>query len=749
MTRFSPVRTGPALALAAIGLVVGLTAAVAQAGSTLNVCPSGCTYATVQSAVDAATAGDTVVVAAGTYAEVVTVGKDLTLRGAQSGVAGEAHTGGESVVTGVHVTNANVTIDGFEVRPGTSNAGTGIIIHGGTTQIVRNSVLTQYDSSGAFWATGSGTLDFSRNAVGPATGTVADGLQVQNGVTAGTATISDNVFTDASTGGGADAALSFGSSTGTVVSGNRSTGGETLVALFNSADAEISGNTFAGDPSYSGSILYVGGNDTGTTISGNTVSGASGGGVAVKNSFGYGANAGTTITGNTLANNNYGVDVGAGAIAATDTVAAHGNVVTGNTTSIRNLSDGAVDAARNWFGSVARPAALAGVTTTPWCTDSSCSTSSDDASLVGLSLSAGSLSFASATTSYAVGVPDTVATIAVTATATPGADAVVTGAGSLAVGDNTIHVAVTSADGTATRTYTVTVTRAAPAAPQATTTTATTTTTASPPPVTTAATTPAVNTPAAAAAAPGASGAVRVTVGPPTAGPGSVGAAGAPVTVTVAWTPTAFTEPVTVALTPTAETTGAGATPPAVAGGFSVGPTVVQLSVTTSGGTAVTTFQAPLVIHLSAREGGDVPAYSRDGTSWTTIPRLPAPELPDGKQDGYFVQPDGSIDIYTRHATFFGLLVDTVGPAAPALRASIDSHGLRLSWRGARDNVGVARYRIARDGRAVETTLRTTVVLKARAGRWTVTALDAAGNVGAASNRVVVQRGRHGLRVRR
>jgi hypothetical protein len=41
------------------------------------------------------------------------------------------------------------------------------------------------------------------------------------------------------------------------------------------------------------------------------------------------------------------------------------------------------------------------------------------------------------------------------------------------------------------------------------------------------------------------------------------------------------------------------------------------------------------------------------------------------------------------------------------------------------------------------------VVVKARAGRWTVTALDAVGNVGAASNRVVVRRGTHGLRVRR
>ena len=56
----------------------------------LHVCPSGCTYSTVQAAVDAATAGDVIKVATGVYTDVSTrqgvtqtvyVSKTVTVRG--------------------------------------------------------------------------------------------------------------------------------------------------------------------------------------------------------------------------------------------------------------------------------------------------------------------------------------------------------------------------------------------------------------------------------------------------------------------------------------------------------------------------------------------------------------------------------------------------------------------------------------------------------------------------------------------
>ena len=57
----------------------------ASAGTQITVCPSGCSYTSVQAAVDAVPSGTTIRVAAGTYVEAVTVGKNVTLTGAGAG----------------------------------------------------------------------------------------------------------------------------------------------------------------------------------------------------------------------------------------------------------------------------------------------------------------------------------------------------------------------------------------------------------------------------------------------------------------------------------------------------------------------------------------------------------------------------------------------------------------------------------------------------------------------------------------
>ena len=103
---------------------------------------------------------------------------------------------------------------------------------------------------------------------------------------------------------------------------------------------------------------------------------------------------------------------------------------------------------------------------------------SADADLSALTISAGTLpAFAAATTSYAVDVDNDVASVTLTPTTNDdGASVTVagvmvtsgtaSGANNLDVGANDINIVVTAADGTTTKTYTVTVTRAANTAPR-------------------------------------------------------------------------------------------------------------------------------------------------------------------------------------------------------------------------------------------------------------------------------------------
>lgn len=81
-------------------------------------------YPTIQAAINAASDGDTIIVAAGLYKENVVVNKSLTLKGAQAGVDARNRSGSETVIeptegTGIRVitaVNRVVVIDGLTVR---------------------------------------------------------------------------------------------------------------------------------------------------------------------------------------------------------------------------------------------------------------------------------------------------------------------------------------------------------------------------------------------------------------------------------------------------------------------------------------------------------------------------------------------------------------------------------------------------------------------------------------------------------
>jgi hypothetical protein len=103
---------------------------------------------TIQAAINKASPGDTIMVAAGAYPELaagpLTVNKTLTLKGAQAGVDARGRLGAESVVTdsqGTYVAANNVVIDGFTIQDSINTAFTGYGIWMGCksgTQILNN-----------------------------------------------------------------------------------------------------------------------------------------------------------------------------------------------------------------------------------------------------------------------------------------------------------------------------------------------------------------------------------------------------------------------------------------------------------------------------------------------------------------------------------------------------------------------------------------------------------------------------------
>ena len=108
-------------------------------------------YATITAAIAAASAGDTIRIAAGTYSEHVDVNKDVTLEGANHGIAGNGARGVETVLTGgMKISATGASVDGVAISGSYDTFGTpditapshiGLLI-GGANVTVQNTVLT-------------------------------------------------------------------------------------------------------------------------------------------------------------------------------------------------------------------------------------------------------------------------------------------------------------------------------------------------------------------------------------------------------------------------------------------------------------------------------------------------------------------------------------------------------------------------------------------------------------------------------
>lgn len=92
-----------------------------------------------------------------------------------------------------------------------------------------------------------------------------------------------------------------------------------------------------------------------------------------------------------------------------------------------------------------------------------------------------------------------------------------------------------------------------------------------------------------------------------------------------------------------------------------------------------------------------------------------------------------------------GGVADTIAPSAPTglIATAVTPTSVSLAWSPATDNVGIDHYEVRRNGVAIGTTTSTTTFLDIDVSRnltltYTVVAVDAAGNVSAPSNALVV-----------
>jgi len=225
-------------------------------------------YSSINAAIAAAEAGDTILISAGTYDEAVNVNKAVTILGANFGNDGDGMRGGETVITGlsqVTAASGDVVISGIEFRYtggantllGSMNGGSLLRLTGNATVVVEDSRFIATNPQGNADAGGGGRAIMIPTNFG------------------GSVTIDDNFFGGSATSGfiGANwqrGVWSDGSAANLTITGNVFNYVRTGLNLDGYDDAPVStitGNTFSN--SGSGISFGVNGDASPEGVSGN------------------------------------------------------------------------------------------------------------------------------------------------------------------------------------------------------------------------------------------------------------------------------------------------------------------------------------------------------------------------------------------------------------------------------------------------------------------------------------------------
>lgn len=355
-------------------------------------------FAKIQDGIDAVSSGGTVNVAAGTYNEVITINKPLTLNGAQAGIDARGRTASESIIpaqgggsSAISITANNVTIDGFTIQgagtaglqtwginaaAGTSTSGVhitntifqnlfeGLHVQGPDTNVSSHMTVDKnafFDDSGDIYAKDAGIWMASAPS--------------------NNLTITNNSFSNHDRGDGGDyAAVNIDKSTNLVITGNTSHNDGTFVVLVNDTTVTVSGNssTNSGTGFNQSSLIFLALGNNGVTIQNNSLDNGYRG-VRLSTAFGTGLNQHIQVLNNTITNMvDAGILVPVGTIS--DQVVVTGNQITGNPIGVKNDNVSlVVDAANNWWGTTSYATVSAQVSNNvsfrPYCATSDCTTS--------------------------------------------------------------------------------------------------------------------------------------------------------------------------------------------------------------------------------------------------------------------------------------------------------------------------------------------------------------------------------------
>lgn len=161
-----------------------------QAVACGDVCASGCPFSSVQAAINAAPAGATIRICAGTYTERLTVDKNLTLLGVGSGAGGTILNGG-GLGTTLTLFPSTVTVQAMTITGGQVGAGSlggGIAIFGAHLTLGPGSRVTGnsagFGGAGVWIASGTLTMQAGSSVAVNHSANVGGGMYISSGGTA-------------------------------------------------------------------------------------------------------------------------------------------------------------------------------------------------------------------------------------------------------------------------------------------------------------------------------------------------------------------------------------------------------------------------------------------------------------------------------------------------------------------------------------------------------------------------------------